>query len=196
VTITFYISRNFELQTDGLIGLPDLVAHDIVIRPKFKLVQFKNKNIQAQEIPTPYLRSQNIGFIQNLENNNNSPFIKAITAQNIVLNPHYIHKVKVKITLPRCVQPHNGVLSLIETVKVKNLGLESTLNNVDNDNYTDIYLFNKTNTDIHLRKGTYVCDLYQWTETEQDNQEKNSTVLNVPQQQDQNHEKNGELRQN
>ena len=79
---TLFIIRNYDLPSDGLLGLPILSKHGIDISPKDKKISFRKVDIHGQQMPCAYL---NTASITQPANSNTNLAIKAIAMHDCVI---------------------------------------------------------------------------------------------------------------
>ena len=162
--VPFFVTSQFALSSDGLLGLHTLTTKVVDIFPNRRAILHKDVFYSSMEIPVPLLT---------LPTDSSSPPVDvavprpcpadsklSVSATSlcaaVVVGDQYIRPSCSTIVPVRLSNAPAGssVLSLPDTVRVHRLALESTLSLVNDDSITHALVTNVTGSPFSLRGGT------------------------------------------
>ena len=173
----FFITPDFALPCDGLIGLPSMALHGIDVYPQSKSISFEGQSYSQMEMPSPLLSNSVSHSVSSsspdpLSDSTSSPAaavaappqVSAVASNcsvapsfvsAIVVGDHYIGPTcatRIPVRLP-AVPPDSFVTSLPDTSRVHSLALEGTLSQVRQTGVTDALVTNLTGSSLNLKSG-------------------------------------------
>ena len=173
----FFVTPDFVLHSDGLLGLDSLVTHGIDVFPQLHAISYKDDVIPAMDISAPLLASKSPvctsqrayttdhgsslpDFTESKRSVSAVDVCSAVVIGDQRVSPMSAVRLPVRVAnapVDSC------VLSLPDSVRVHHLALESTLSCVRADNVTDALVTNLTGAPISLKNGVLlgsfeICD--------------------------------------
>ena len=166
--IQFYVTPEFALPCDGLLGLDSLIAHDISVHPKRRAIFAGECFHPAMDVNFPFLSSIASTSLDDKashtpvssaplpcspEEKSSSSAPKLISA--IVVGDQHIGPTSATRLPVRLANAPVGslVISTPESMRVHRLSLESTLSLVRTDHISDALVTNTTGAPITLKNG-------------------------------------------
>ncbi len=165
--IQFFVTSQFALPSDGLLGLDSLVAHDISVHPKRRAVFSSECFYPAMDVNFPFLPSiattsdkkrlsttVSPAPLPSSSEGKRSPSerssVSAIVIGDQYIGPSCATKFSFRLTNALA---GSHVISIPESMRLHRLCLESTLSTVRTDHISDALVTNKGGSPIHLKDG-------------------------------------------
>ena len=162
-TIDFFVTSDFAMPCDGLLGYEALRTHDIDVFPSRHAIQWRDRLFPTTTDSMPLLTvnavaasagTQDFGPPPSPAEGKRSPSAPRQIA-GVVVGDQYIgpnSAVRVPVRL-RDSTAGDTVVSLPDSMKVSRLSLESTLSTVDAHHITHTLLSNASGAPVNLKQG-------------------------------------------
>ena len=165
IRVAFYVVANFQLATDGLLGLASLRDHNMTICPGSHTISYRRSNlpllspprsliVQAVKRKSPTVSSPILPIISPASPVSPWKVVKVMTATACTIPPQTAMNIQVKIPAASI----DSDVCLGFSGKLHRVGVESTLSRIQNDNCAVGLAVNQTGAEIHLKQGLYICD--------------------------------------
>ena len=172
--LKFYVTSNFHLPADGLLGLSDMKLLDMQVLPNHNSVTVQGKTLQAMQEPMPLsLRHDTkrgggdkcgespsciLPSVHVSPPTFASPLNWRCVKATVVGNHEIPDRVAMRIPITVPDAPVNSDICFTGPCKLQRLAVESTLSTVQEGNVTSALVVNVTGGPVRVKHGLYLGD--------------------------------------
>lgn len=177
LNLKFYVTSDFALSCDGLLGFHSLCTHNIDVFPNMHAIFTENASYPAMQTPSPLLKPASYTSVSTIQEACPSTNVHQVVMdgsqravpstcplQAVVIGDQYIgptSAVRFSVRL-KGASVGNCVVSLPDSVRIHRLALEGTLSTVREGNMCDALVSNVSGSPITLKDGVFLGNFEQY----------------------------------